>query len=186
MLPMAGGLGEADRHVMDQTAAPHGGIVAPSSSHQLLVVEAAGHRCGLPTAAVVEIHPAVQLVPLPDAPDVVAGLVNRRGQALPVLDLRRRLGLPTRPTELDDRLVVLRLPDRDVALQVDTAVDVLAVDAAALDEAVAATAEATRTHGVAVLADGLLVVLDLSTFLTPTEVLQLEDALEQAGKAAVG
>lgn len=172
---------------MDQAAAPNGvDAAAPGAVRQLLVVEVAGHRCGLPTDAVVEIHPAVQLVALPDAPDVVAGLVNRRGQALPVLDLRRRLGLPARSTQPDDRLVVLRLPDREVALQVDTAVDVLTVAAAAVDEAVAATTDAARSQGVAVLADGLLVVLDLSTFLSATETVQLESALEQARQAAAG
>jgi purine-binding chemotaxis protein CheW len=168
---------KVDRH-MDQGAVA--GTEVPA--RQLLVVEVAGHRCGLPAAAVVEIHAAVQVAALPDAPEVVLGLVNRRGEALAVLDLRRRLGLRTRPTALDDRLVVLRLPDRHVALQVDAALDVVAVADAAVDEAV--TAQATRTHGAALLDDGLLVVLDLATFLSQDEAVELEAALLQQAQAA--
>lgn len=151
-----------------------------SGELQLLCLEVAGHRCALPVAAVVEIHAAVQLAPLPDAPEVVAGLMNRRGHPVAVLDLRRRLGLPTRPLGVDDRLVVVRLPDREVALLVDAAVDVLGVPAASVDDAVAAANGALLSQGVAVLGDGLLVVLDLPAFLSEPEALALDEALQQA------
>jgi purine-binding chemotaxis protein CheW len=143
----------------------------------LLHVEVDGHRWGLPLESVVEIHPAVQLSPLPDAPDVVVGLLNRRGHVLPVLDLRRRLGLPIRPLQVEDRLVVLHVDHRAVALLVDAALDVLAVSSAAVDRAVTQTADALRSAGVAVLPDGLLVVLDVARFLEPAEVLVLDEAL---------
>lgn len=155
--------------------ASHSGAVV-----SLLCVEVADHRCAVRVEHVVEIHLAVQLAPLPDAPDVVAGLVNRRGTPLPVLDLRRRLGLPTRPVQVDDRLVVLRLPDREVALLVDAAVDVLDVPATSLDEAVARTTGAILSQGVVVLDDGLLVVLDVPAFLSPSEAATLDEALQHA------
>jgi purine-binding chemotaxis protein CheW len=146
----------------------------------LLCVDVAGQRCGLPIEAVVEIHPAVQLAPLPDAPEIVAGLVNRRGRALPVLDLRRRLGLPPRQLQVADRLVVLRLPDREAALLVDAAVDVLTVAAALVDEAVMRSTQALLSQSVAVLPDGLVVVLDVASFLSSTDVAALDAAMQQA------
>lgn len=151
---------------------------AAGVQRQLLCVEVAGHRCALPVDVVVEIHPAVQLAPLPDAPEVVIGLVNRRGVPTAVLDLRRRLGLPARPLQLEDRLVVVRLPTRAVALLVDAAVDVLTVPAAAVDQAVARASDAVRSQGVAVLADGLLVVLDVATFLSSHEASALDEAMQ--------
>jgi purine-binding chemotaxis protein CheW len=145
----------------------------------LLCVDVAAQRCGLPTEAVVEIHPAVQLAPLPDAPEIVIGLVNRRGRALPVLDLRRRLGLPPRQLQVADRLVVLRLPDREVALLVDAAVDVLTVEATLVDEAVMRSTQALLSQSVVVLPDGLLVVLDVASFLSSTDVVALDEAMQQ-------
>lgn len=142
---------------------------------ELLVVEVAGQRCGLPLDAVVEVHPAVEVVPLPDAPDVVVGLVNRRGSALAVLSLRRRLGLPDRPLQEDDHLVVLRLPDRDVGLLVDVAAELAAVPLVDIDSA--AASGAVHTEGVAVQRDRLLVVVDLSAFLSVTEAALLEHSL---------
>lgn len=58
----------------------------------------------------------------------------------------------------------------------------VAVADAAVDEAV--TAQATRTHGAALLDDGLLVVLDLATFLSQDEAVELEAALLQQAQAA--
>jgi purine-binding chemotaxis protein CheW len=146
----------------------------------LLCVDVAGQHCGLPVDAVVEIHPAVQLAPLPDAPQIVAGLVNRRGHALPVLDLRTRLGLPPRPLKAADRLVVLRLPDREAALLVDAAVDVITIDAELVDEAVLRSTQALLSQSVVVLPDGLLVVLDVASFLSSTDIAALEAAMQQA------
>jgi purine-binding chemotaxis protein CheW len=153
---------------------------ADEADVHLLCVEVAGQRCGLPIEVVVEIHPAVQLAPLPDAPEVVAGLVNRRGSVVPVLDLRRRLGLPPRRLQVADRLVVLRLTDREVALLVDAAVDVLTVEATLVDEAVMRSTQALLSQSVVVLPDGLLVVLDVGSFLSSTDVEALDAAMQQA------
>lgn len=152
-----------------------GRALPAAASLPVLVVDAGGHRCAVPIAAVVEIHPAVRLADLPAAPEVVVGLLNRHGTALPVLSLRRRLRLADRSVHLDDHLVVLRLPDRQVALLVDAAVDVRTVPLADVD--VAATSGAAHSHGVAVLPDGLLVVVDLATFLSLDEGALLDRSL---------
>lgn len=133
------------------------GTRSAEALRELLVTDVGGHRCGLPVEAIVEIHPAVQLTPLPDAPEVVVGLVNRRRTVLPVLDLRRRLGLPSRPLHPDDRLVVVQKRGGEIALLVDAAVDVLAISAADVDDAITTGVQAAYSGGVAVLPDGLLV-----------------------------
>jgi purine-binding chemotaxis protein CheW len=150
----------------------------PGPALQLLVVEVAGHRCGLSVEAVVEIHPAVDLGLLPDAPEVVVGLVNRRGTAVPVLSLRRRLRLAARVLQTDDHLVVLQLRARQVALLVDAALEVRTLPVVDLDTA--ATAGAVHSRGAAVLEDGLLVVVDLATFLSPDETGALDRSLAAA------
>ena len=154
--------------------------VVDGRSLQLLRVDVAGHRCALPTQVVVEIHAAVRLVPLPGAPDVVVGMVNRRGRTVPVVSLRRRLGVPPRPERKDDHLVVLRLGERELAVLVDAAVDVVDVPAATVDHAVARANESLLSQGVAVLPEGLLVVLDATAFLSPGEFSDLDHALQRA------
>ena len=60
---------------------------------ELLDFEVGGQHYGLPSSDIKEILPAVTLVPLPKAPAIVEGIVNVRGTAVPVLDIRARFGL---------------------------------------------------------------------------------------------
>ncbi|MBC8069830.1 MAG: chemotaxis protein CheW [Deltaproteobacteria bacterium] len=61
---------------------------------------------------------------VPDAPTVVRGLMNLRGQIVVALDLRYRLGLPARP-DSEPMNVVVRTPDGPVSLLVDSIGDVV-------------------------------------------------------------
>ena len=58
-------------------------------------------------AEVDRVYRAMQITPLPDAPEWLLGLANLGGGILPVVDMRGRLAIPDRPIELDDRLVRL-------------------------------------------------------------------------------
>ena len=57
----------------------------------------------------------------------VAGLVQIRGEVVPVVDLRARFGLPAVERTLDHRVVVVREGDRTVGLLVDSAREVVSI-----------------------------------------------------------
>ncbi len=69
-------------------ARPREEEAAPAEVVDLLVFALDGERYGIETAHVLGMIPLRGLVPVPSAPSFVLGLVNHRGQALPVLDLR--------------------------------------------------------------------------------------------------
>ena len=46
---------------------------------------------------------------VPSAPDYMRGVVNVRGKATPVVDLRLKFGLPTTPDTVNSRIVVMEL-----------------------------------------------------------------------------
>lgn len=59
-----------------------------------LVVRAAGESYALPMDALTAVYEGYTIVPLPCVPPFVAGMVNVRGQILPVIDLAVLLGVP--------------------------------------------------------------------------------------------
>src|SRR5215469_5263815 len=75
---------------------------------EILVFEGDGRRYGLPAAEVRELARAVTIVPLPRPRALVEGVIDVRGEAVPVLDLRARLGLPAKGVEPSDHLVIAR------------------------------------------------------------------------------
>jgi purine-binding chemotaxis protein CheW len=56
-----------------------------------------------------EVLELPQITKVPTAPDYMRGVVNVRGKAIPVVDLRLKFGLPSTPDTVNSRIVVLEL-----------------------------------------------------------------------------
>ena len=76
-------------------------------------------RFALPVAAVERVLRAVEVTPIPAAPDCVLGVIDAQGKVLTVIDLRRRCGLPPKELDLDYQLVLVRTARRTLVLPVD-------------------------------------------------------------------
>jgi purine-binding chemotaxis protein CheW len=150
---------------------------------EILVFSLAGQRYALWASEVRELLRAVAMTPLPRAPRIVEGVINLRGRIVPVLDIRSRFGLPGKPTEPSDHLIIAALGSRLVAIRADRALDLVNVDLGAMTlEQV--DRSGPYVVGVARLADGLAVIHDLETFLDGDESAALNDALATAGAPA--
>jgi purine-binding chemotaxis protein CheW len=79
-------------------------------------------------------------VPHAAAPEFVEGVLRHEGAALPIVDLRKRFGLPAPVTD-DTRVIVLDLGALQVGVVVDAARQVLRVDSTTI------TASPPSTHG---------------------------------------
>lgn len=152
----------------------------------VLVFEVGGQRYGLPAAEVQEIVRAVTITRLPKAPPIVEGVVDVRGTLAPVLDLRARFGLPPKPAEPGDSLILARAGPRLVAVRADRALELVRVDPAELTPAHLVARRLEYVAGVARLADGLLLIHDLRTFLSMAEAQRLDEAVTRRGEADGG
>lgn len=155
-------------------------MVTPTA-REVLLFTLEGQRYALPLEEVRELVRAVRLTPLPRAPAVVEGLVDLRGELLPVLDLRRRFRLPARPLSSADHLVVAQAGRRSIALRVDRAEGLLALEPGMLDTSPQELPGVGYVAGALKLPDGLVLLHDLRTFLSEAESLELEEALAKEG-----
>jgi purine-binding chemotaxis protein CheW len=144
---------------------------------EVLVFEMAGQRYALWSAQVQEILRAMSTVPLPSAPAIVEGIVDVRGTFVPVLDMRARFRLPARPAAHTDHLILAWADHRLVALRADRALDLVRLDADDVGSAESIVYGANYVAGVAQLADGLVLIHDLRTFLSQAEAAALDQAL---------
>jgi purine-binding chemotaxis protein CheW len=99
---------------------------------------------------------------VPQAPEVIEGLINLRGQIVTAIDMRRRLRLPPRAGDHTPMNMVVRTDDGAVSLLVDEIGDVLDMDPATYERPPENLHPAAREliHGVYKLKDRLLLVLD--------------------------
>jgi len=149
-----------------------------------LVFELEGHRYGVDTAHVQEIVRAVLPVRLPRAPAVIAGVINLRGEVLPLLDMRMRFGLPARPLRADEVFLIVRTATRSLALRADHATELVRVPADSLTAMRETAARSEFALGTVRLPDGLLVICDIDSFLDEAELLTLHTALRERVEAA--
>jgi purine-binding chemotaxis protein CheW len=116
----------------------------------------------LPAADVAQMESYQGATPVPGTAPHVIGLVQMRGRVVPVVDLRRRFGLPAAQPTLDSRVVVVDRGGRAVGLLVDSAREVVHLD----DGAIEAPPEVLTTQGdrfvrsVARTGDRLLMLID--------------------------
>jgi purine-binding chemotaxis protein CheW len=145
---------------------------------EILVFEVGGRRYGLPASEVRELLRAVTILPLPQTPADVEGVINLRGTVVPVLDLRARLGLPAKPIEPSDHLVVLRGDQWLVALRIDHALELATLEVAAPPPGRGENAPARDDRGaVAKQSDRLIPLLDVRALVTPAHEAELRAAL---------
>lgn len=136
-----------------------------------------GERYGIDLAAADRVLPMVAISPLPGAPEVVLGAINVHGDVIPVLDVRRRLGLPAEELGPSARLLVARTGRRIVALPADDVAGVVDVAANSVVPPESVQPGMEHVAGVAALSDGLLLIHDLETFFSSDEERQLVEAL---------
>src|SRR5580658_3055857 len=149
-----------------------------------LVFRLGEEEFGLPIGSVDEVAPVPeQISRVPKTPKFLEGVVNLRGEVLPVVDQRRRFDLPKFPGELRRRrLVVVRTERHRAGLIVDSVSEVLRVSGDAIEPAPDLTGEATRlVRGVINLDKGarMVLLLDPAELLSRAELRSL-DTLDAA------
>jgi len=139
-------------------------------------------RYALYLSSVERVVRAVEITPLPKAPEIVLGIIDVRGKVMPVLDIRKRFRLPARDMNLDDRFILARTARRRLALRVDSVAGVHELTEGEMVSAKRAPPFAQYLKGVAKVEENLVLIHDLDQFLSLDEERILDGAL--AGSAA--
>ena len=153
-----------------------------NSTRSLVVFAIEGQRYALNLPVVERVLPIAEVSPLPEAPPIALGVINIHGQVIPVLDIRQRFGLPPCEYGLTARLLVARTRRRMLAVPVDEVFGVSEITAEAVASPDDVLPGIGHVAGIVALADGLMFIHDLDTFLSLDEEQRLTDALEAKGE----
>ncbi len=136
---------------------------------------------GVDVRLVQEIIRVAEVTPVPRAPEAIKGVINLRGRIIPVVDLKRRLGLGEVEETRLARIVVVKVKDRLIGLLVDGASQVLKVPVSVIEAAPEEVVEidANYIRGVAKLEKRLIILVDLPKILG----VEIREVLSMAGPA---
>ncbi len=137
---------------------------------EIIVVEVAGERIGVPISRVRHVLGPQPVYPVPLADRYVAGVLNLRGRIVTAIDLARRLGVRREQPADSNSSLVVEWNDESYALLVDRIHDIVQVSEPVVnrDELTAMlpawrelVKELYRTQ------DGILVEFDIERLLQP-------------------
>jgi purine-binding chemotaxis protein CheW len=160
---------------------------AVESEKQLVAFLVGREEFGVDVMKVEGVISMVDITRMPRAPEFVEGIINLRGQIIPVVDLARRLGIEGNERSSTTRIVVVEAQDVKVGLIVDSP-EVIHIDPEDIEPSPALAAgdlETTFIRGVVKLEDRLLILLDADGVLTEEELGDI-DAIGRLRPAGAG
>jgi len=133
---------------------------------------------GVDILMVQEIIRAAPITPVPNSPDFVEGVINLRGNILPVIDLRKRLNLLTGEIDLEDTwILILDIQNKITGFIVDSVTEVIKIQETTIEpppDIIKAGLESQYLRGVCDIGAQLLILLDFKRILLHDEFKQLE------------
>jgi len=136
----------------------------------------------VPVELVREILDMRQPFRIPEAPTHLAGLIDVRGQAVPVIDLRLKLGLPPRAAGADTRILVLDVGvegrSLSLGLIADRVFEVTGLDAGSIGPPpdIGTAWSCDYIDGIGRRGDSFVVIFNLSRLLSSEDVVLLRSA----------
>lgn len=136
----------------------------------------------LPINPVVQIIEMVAITPIPQISNALEGVINVQGEAVAVVKLRRHLGLPDTPLQLNTPIILVKVGERTVGLIVDEVLDVLNLPDDRIvhlsDILLETMGDAPVLQGLTYIAENALLMLNPGELFDPQELRALAQAVE--------
>jgi purine-binding chemotaxis protein CheW len=156
-----------------------------AESTQVVSFKLGPEEYGVDIAQVQEINRMVAVTHVPRAPVFMEGVINLRGQLIPIIDLRTRFGMPRADRSKNTRIVVTEVGGKRIGMVVDSVSEVLRLPVDAVEPApdMIAGIDTDYIRGVGKVDDRLIILLDLAKIITGPEKRELDTADVEAAVA---
>jgi len=141
---------------------------------QLVTFAIGEEEFGIDILKVQEIIRTMAITKVPNSPPHVEGVINLRGKVIPVIDLRSRFLLESKPHDNQTRIIVVDLHRVVIGFVVDGVSEVLRIQSNTVEPPppVVSGIESEYIKGVGKLDNRLLILLDLDKLIPIEELTQ--------------
>ena len=149
--------------------------------HRCLVFRLGPHSLGIDIDRVVEVVNPGRPEPVPELPDYIEGVSKVRGEMVPVMDLRKRMGVSPDPSK--ERTVILRSTMGKVAFIVDDVSGILRFEDDRMKKPPLIFKGLKSRYVLGLYGEGedMLIVLNEDEILSSDEKIELEHAMRGSG-----
>ena len=149
-----------------------------AEERQLVGFHIAKEEYGIDILQVQEIIREQEITHIPGAPPYMEGIINIRGEIIPVISIRKRFNLPELDKSEASRIIVVNIDDKTLGVSVDEVSEVLRL----ADEEVNPPPEMIAgqgknyIEGIGKLDERLLIILNLAKMFSVEELSQIQSS----------
>ncbi len=121
---------------------------------------------GLDIENVISVEKMQEFTRVPNAPSYVRGVINLRGEVIPVIDLREKLGLELKSTDENTRIIIVSESEINLGIIVDSSSEVLEIQRSLIDKPLASEEESNNyLKGIGKVDGRLIIIIDLEKLI---------------------
>ncbi|PKM68463.1 MAG: chemotaxis protein CheW [Firmicutes bacterium HGW-Firmicutes-2] len=122
-----------------------------------------------------------EVVKVPNAPEYIEGMINLRGEVLPIFSLRKKFNLTDKPHDDDTKIIVVNTNDIKIGFVVDSVEEILQIDEEVIEVAPAIVAGINRKYikSVAKVDQRMIVLIDIDLVVTDEEKISLGEVIAE-------
>lgn len=138
---------------------------------QLVIFKLGSEEYGVDIMQVKEIGPYKQAVRIPNTPSFIEGVINLRGEIIPIVSLKKRFSIEIEQITDQTRIIVVNVNEKQIGFIVDDASEVLTITSDQIDPAPTIVAGVDREYisGIGKLEERILIILDLNKLFSEKE-----------------
>ncbi|SJZ40935.1 chemotaxis protein CheW [Selenihalanaerobacter shriftii] len=139
-----------------------------SAENQFVTFRVDDEEYGVDVLKVQEIIRYHQPTKVPNAPEVIKGVINFRGEVIPIVDLRKKFNLELREYDSFTVIIILEVKDKIVGIIVDHVSDILSFSKEDIQTALEFSSDIKTEFikGMAKLDERLIILLELEKLLS--------------------
>jgi purine-binding chemotaxis protein CheW len=140
------------------------------NTQKYVVFKLDNEEYGIDILRVKEIKEMMNITRIPKASHFVRGVINLRGEVIPIVDLRKKFNLPSGKDTESTRIVIVTIDDITVGLVIDSSSEVLEMSRDLIEEAPSSVGNIDQgsISGIGKVNNRLIILLDVAKILSNT------------------
>lgn len=136
---------------------------------------------GLDIMIVNAIEKYTDIVRVPNAPSYIHGIINLRGEVIPVYNLRKKFGLAEKAVDENSKLIVARTNNMKMAYEVDEVKGIMEISGANISETpiIVRSSATSYMKNVANINGRMIILLDHDGIVSEKELEKIENLLSE-------
>ena len=123
-----------------------------------------------------------EVVKVPNSPKYIEGIINLRGEVLPIYSLRKKFNLEPKETDDETKIIVVNTNDMMIGFVVDSVSEILQIEEETIEQAPKIVTGINRKYikSVAKQEGRMIILIDIDLIVSDEEKAELEEVIVEA------